>query len=133
MKLARLVPFIIGLVMFSLCGCTTYNPVALQQKDIGQDGHYYHLQPQVYIGDHLKYGLKDGSGGEISVAKIEPNAIIADTGKIIPFTQISFLERQDISKGKTAALVGGGAVATTAIVIVAGLTIVAAGIAASVA
>ncbi|MFK3839571.1 hypothetical protein [Serratia sp. NPDC087055] len=133
MKLANLAPFILGLVIMSLCGCTTYNPVALQQKAIGQEGSYYHLQPQVYIGDHLKYGLKDGSGGEMNVAKIEPNAIIADTGEIIPFTQISFLERQDISKGKTAALVGGGAVATTAIVIVAGLTILAAGITASVA
>ncbi|MBH2559844.1 hypothetical protein I5O93_11430 [Serratia ureilytica] len=116
---------------FSLAGCTTYHDVALQQKEAGLNSPYYLLQPPVYVGDQLKYGLKDGSGGELTVAKVEPKDIVADSGKIIPLSQLSFLQRKDLSTGKTAALVGGGAVATTAIVFVAGITIMAAGIAAS--
>ncbi|ASM19833.1 hypothetical protein BVG90_12480 [Serratia marcescens] len=113
---------------FSLAGCTTYHDVALQQKEAGLNSPYYLLQPPVYVGDQLKYGLKDGSGGEL---KVEPKDIVADSGKIIPLAELSFLQRKDLSTGKTAALVGGGAVATTAIVFVAGITIMAAGIAAS--
>ncbi|HCD7747619.1 TPA: hypothetical protein ND538_003440 [Serratia marcescens] len=116
---------------FSLAGCTTYHDVALQQKEAVLNSPYYLLQPPVYVGDQLKYGLKDGSGGELKVAKVEPKDIVADSGKIIPLAELSFLQRKDLSTGKTAALVGGGAVATTAIVFVAGITIMAAGIAAS--
>ncbi|MEL5325059.1 hypothetical protein [Serratia ureilytica] len=131
MRFTHLVPLIIGMAAFSLSGCSTYHDVALQQKEAGLNSPYYLLQPPVYVGDRLKYGLKDGSGGELTVAKVKPKDIVADSGKIIPLSQLSFLQRKDISEGKTAALVGGGAVATAAIVFVAGITIMAAGIAAS--
>ncbi|WP_242512501.1 hypothetical protein [Serratia marcescens] len=131
MRFIPLVPLVIGMAAFSLAGCTNYHDVALQQKETGLNSQYYLLQPPVYVGDQLKYGLKDGSGGELTVAKVEPKDLVADSGKIIPLSQLSFLQRKDLSTGKTAALVGGGAVATTAIVFVAGITIMAAGIAAS--
>jgi len=118
MRFTHLVPLIIGMAAFSLSGCSTYHDVALQQKEAGLNSPYYLLQPPVYVG-------------ELTVAKVEPKDIVADSGKIIPLSQLSFLQRKEISEGKTAALVGGGAVATAAIVFVAGITIMAAGIAAS--
>lgn len=100
MRFIPLVPLVIGMAAFSLAGCTTYHDVALQQKETGLNSQYYLLQPPVYVGDQLKYGLKDGSGGELTVAKVEPKDLVADSGKIIPLSQLSFLQRKDLSTGK---------------------------------
>lgn len=116
---------ILFMIIFSvLSGCSTYNPVNLQKKSISPKSSYYDFQPAIYVGDHLKYGLLNGDHGEITVAKIEPNRITGDNGRVITLSKLSFLERKDISTGKTAALVGGGVAATTVIVFLAGVTII---------
>lgn len=100
MRFIPLVPLVIGMAAFSLAGCTTYHDVALQQKEAGLNSPYYLLQPPVYVGDQLKYGLKDGSGGELKVAKVEPKDIVADSGKIIPLAELSFLQRKTFPREK---------------------------------
>ncbi|MFS2225198.1 hypothetical protein [Pantoea sp. B65] len=102
-----------------LAGCTSYNAINLHKENTGSDYTYYKMQPPLYVGDKVKYSLKDGSKGELTVQKIEPNYLVGNSGQVIPLSELSSLERKDLSKGKTAAAVGGGAVATTVILAVA--------------
>ena len=114
-----------------LSGCSTYNPVSLQKKSIAPETNYYEVHPAIYVGDQLKYGLLNGEHGELTVAKIEPTRIMGVNGKVLPFSELAFLERKEISTGKTAALVGGGVAATTVVLFLAGVTIIGIGTAAA--
>ena len=59
------------------------------------------------------------------------SAITGVNGKVLPFSELAFLERKEISTGKTAALVGGGVAATTVVLFLAGVTIIGIGTAAA--
>ncbi|MBP2170202.1 PBP1b-binding outer membrane lipoprotein LpoB [Erwinia toletana] len=114
----------IMLSIFLLGGCTSYNSVQLRQEQIGSQYSYYKTEPPLYTGDIIKYKLKEGGSGQITIEKIEPNSIIANNGQVIPFAQIVSIERKDLSKTKTSVLAGGTAV-TVAIVVAIGVAIVA--------
>lgn len=122
MKLKKSVTSVMLLAALTLSGCSSYNSVRLDPQKIGSEYTYYKMEPPLYVGDNVKYKLKDGSEGELTVAKIAPTTLTGDSGKTVSLADISRLERKDVSKGKTAALVGGG-VATTMIVVVAVVTV----------
>ncbi|EJB3562071.1 hypothetical protein MT158_003831 [Salmonella bongori] len=54
----------------------------------------------------------------MTIQKVTPQSLITSTGQVIPLSDLTSLERKDISKGKTAAAVGAG-VGVTALVIAA--------------
>ncbi|MCU5771957.1 hypothetical protein N5923_00395 [Erwiniaceae bacterium BAC15a-03b] len=118
---------IISIIMLSILlsgGCTSYNAVQLKPEQIGSQYSYYKTEPPLYVGDIIKYKLKSGDSGQVTIEKIEPNSIVANNGQVIPLSQIASIERKDLSKTKTSALVGGSAV-TVAIVVAIGVAVVA--------
>lgn len=118
MKFKKSISAVMLLAALTMSGCSSYNAVQLNRDKIGSDYSYYKMDPPLYIGDKIKYKLKDGKEDELTVGKVEPNTIVSDTGKVIAISDIASLERKDFSKGKTASLVGGGVAATTVILIV---------------
>lgn len=124
MKIKAIIVMSLVVIFSVLSGCSTYNPVNLQKKSISPKSSYYDFQPAIYVGDNLKYSLLNGDHGELTVVKIEPTRITGDNGRVVPLAELSFLERKDISTGKTAALVGGGVVATTVVLFLVGVTII---------
>ncbi|MCS6067850.1 hypothetical protein LNO81_16850 [Klebsiella variicola subsp. variicola] len=106
MKIKSIMTVLLLMIFSVLSGCSTYNPVSLQKKSIAPETNYYEVHPAIYVGDQLKYGLLNGEHGELTVAKIEPTRITGVNGKVLPFSELAFLERKEISTGKTAALVG---------------------------
>ncbi|EGV2900765.1 hypothetical protein LDT72_004552 [Salmonella enterica] len=124
MKIKAIIVMSLVVIFSVLSGCSTYNPVNLQKKSISPKSSYYDFQPAIYVGDNLKYSLLNGDHGELTVVKIEPTRITGDNGRVVPLAELAFLERKDISTGKTAALVGGGVAATTVVLFLAGVTII---------
>ncbi|ECG8516361.1 hypothetical protein DLR11_21290 [Salmonella enterica subsp. salamae] len=124
MKIKAIIVMSLVVIFSVLSGCSTYNPVNLQKKSISPKSSYYDFQPAIYVGDNLKYSLLNGDHGELTVVKIEPTRITGDNGRVVPLAELSFLERKDISTGKTAALVGGGVAATTVVLFLVGVTII---------
>lgn len=124
MKIKAIIVMSLVVIFSVLSGCSTYNPVNLQKKSISPKNSYYDFQPAIYVGDNLKYSLLNGDHGELTVVKIEPTRITGDNGRVVPLAELSFLERKDISTGKTAALVGGGVAATTVVLFLVGVTII---------
>ncbi|MFE1280521.1 hypothetical protein [Klebsiella aerogenes] len=120
------------LITTLISGCTSDNPIALRRKNNDEKVTYYDFKPSLYVGDHLKYGLLDGEKGELIVTKIKPETLEGNKGEIIPLSKLAYLEREDISTGKTAALVGGGVVGTAALVFLAGVAVIGIGVATSV-
>ncbi|KOC89970.1 hypothetical protein [Winslowiella iniecta] len=118
MKFKKSISAVMLLAALTMSGCSSYNSVRLNQDKIGSDYSYYKMDPPLYVGDKIKYKLKDGREGELTVGKVEPNTIVSDSGKVVAISDIASLERKDFSKGKTASLVGGGFAATTVILVV---------------
>lgn len=54
----------------------------------------------------------------MTIQKVTPQSLITSTGQVIPLSDLTSLDRKDISKGKTAAAVGAG-VGVTALAIAA--------------
>lgn len=99
-----------------LNGCTSYNAVKVSNKPLGSST-YFLTEPPLYAGDKIRYQLKDGRKGEMTVDHLTPEAIVGQNGVMLPASELSALEKQDISGTKTGAAVGGG-VAVTAVVLV---------------
>ncbi|MFC0229422.1 hypothetical protein [Serratia aquatilis] len=117
MKLKKICGVAMVLATLATSGCHSYNSVELKKQQIGEGYNYYELQPPLYAGDELRYKLKDGTEGELKVAKKEPSTIVGENGAVIPISEIASLERKDLSKTKTAAAVGGGVAVTTVVVV----------------
>ncbi len=100
-----------------MTGCTSYDPVQLRQQHLNNSYTYYQLDPPLYAGDVVQYKLKNGSQDTITVQGTKPQGLITSSGQLIPYKDMVLLERKDISKGKTAAAVGAGAVATAVVLV----------------
>lgn len=116
MKLKKICGVTMVLATLATSGCHSYNSVELKKQQLGESYNYYELQPPLYSGDEVRYKLRDGTEGELKVAKKEPSTIVGENGAVVPISEIASLERKDLSKTKTAAAVGGG-VAVTAMVV----------------
>ncbi|WP_437608641.1 hypothetical protein [Erwinia sp. V71] len=128
MKRIRGLSLVILLVVMSVSGCSTWNSVQLRKQNINSGYIAYQLAPPLYTGDKIKYRLKSGGEGEMTVAKVGPDSLQGEKGQTIALSDIASLERKNFAKGKTAAVVGGGAVTTAVIISV----IMVAGLAAAV-
>ncbi|PIJ50338.1 hypothetical protein BL250_13865 [Erwinia sp. OLTSP20] len=113
--------------MMITSGCHSYYGVNVHQQSLN-NGRDYLLQPPLYSGDKIRYQLKNGDKGTLTVSRSDPQNIYADDGRVLPVSQISQLEKREISNGKTAAAVGGGSVVVVAIVATALLGIVLTGV-----
>lgn len=100
-----------------LNGCTSYNAVKVSNKPLG-NSTYFLTEPPLYAGDKIRYQLKDGRKGEMTVDHLTANAIVGQNGVTLPASELSALERQDISGAKTGAAVGGGVAVTMVVVVV---------------
>ena len=115
MKFIRGISLLLLLAVMTVSGCSTYNTVQLRQENISGSYHYYQPEPPLYAGDTIKYRLKNGDKGEMIIRKVEPAAIVGTHGQSVQLADVAALERKEFAKGKTAAAVGGGAVATAVV------------------
>ncbi len=92
-----------------LSGCSSYKKIKVE-KEPTLNSHYFLTEPPLYVGDKIKYQLKDGRKGELSIDKITAQEIWGNNTRL-PLSQISMLEKKDISTAKTGAAIGGGAIA----------------------
>ncbi|MBH3000759.1 hypothetical protein I5M74_24615 [Serratia marcescens] len=123
MKRKSLMTGLVLVISLVMNGCHSSQHISLKQQPFGE-GHYYITEPPLYAGDKIKYQLKTGQKGELTVESISPQSIIGTNHITLPLNQLSSLEKREISKTKTgAAVVGGTAVATVAIVVVLSLAI----------
>lgn len=99
-------------------GMFNLNPVQLRQHQLERNYTYYLLDPPLYEGDVVQYKCKDGSQDTVTIQKVTPQSLITSTDQVIPLADLTSLEKKDISKGKTAAVVGAG-VGVTAVAIAA--------------
>ncbi|EFO1265835.1 hypothetical protein OM252_19700 [Escherichia albertii] len=98
-----------------LCGCHSYQGVNIKQKNL-ERSTYYLTEPQIYSGDLIKYKLKSGDEGEMTVSKVTPQYISGINNQSIPMGEIISLEKKELSKTKTGAAVAGGVTATVVII-----------------
>ncbi|WP_059276266.1 hypothetical protein [Escherichia albertii] len=98
-----------------LCGCHSYQGVNIKQKNL-ERSTYYLTEPQIYSGDLIKYKLKSGDEGEMTVSKVTPQYINGINNQSIPMGEIISLEKKELSKTKTGAAVAGGVTATVVII-----------------
>ncbi|EFH5761828.1 hypothetical protein [Escherichia coli] len=98
-----------------LCGCQSYQGVNIQQKNL-ERSTYYLTEPPIYAGDLIKYKLKSGSEGEMTVSNVTPQYINGINNQSIPMGEIISLEKKELSKTKTGAAVAGGVTATVVII-----------------
>ncbi|OON42015.1 hypothetical protein BTJ39_02340 [Izhakiella australiensis] len=110
-----------------ISGCHSYYGVNVRQQSLN-NGSYYLMQPMLYSGDKVRYQLKNGATGELTVSRTDQQNIYGDDGSVVAVSQISKLEKRGISDGKTAAAVGGGSVVLVAILFTAFLGIAVAGV-----
>lgn len=107
-----LITLILSLV---LCGCQSYQGVNIKQKKL-ERSTYYLTEPPIYAGDLIKYKLKSGSEGEMTVSNVTPQYINGINNQSIPMGEIISLEKKELSKTKTGAAVAGGVTATVVII-----------------
>ncbi|KGT89124.1 hypothetical protein NG99_20035 [Erwinia typographi] len=100
-----------------LSGCSSYKKVKVEQEPT-LHSHYFLTEPPLYVGDKIKYRLKDGRKGELAIEKITAQEIVGKNATL-PLSQIAMLEKKDISTVKTGAAIGGGAIAIGVILTVA--------------
>lgn len=125
--------FTMLLIVFSMTitGCSTYNPIKLRQQQIYNSHLYYKLDPPLYAGDVVQYRLNNGSKHSSTVKKTTPQGIVTSSDELIPYKDITSLERKDFSKGKTAAAIGAGAGVTVIVIAVVFVAAASAGVAAA--
>ena len=111
MKCKSLLTSLVLTTTLILSGCHSYHAVNMERKPLGE-GHYYLTNPPLYSGDKIKYRLKTGEEGVMTVATVSPNSINGTDNVTLPLEQLSSLEKQEISKSKTGAAVAGGVSAT---------------------
>ncbi|MFT4269382.1 MAG: hypothetical protein QM578_00060 [Pantoea sp.] len=111
-------------VCLGLAGCSSYQRVSIRHDD-GAPSAQWELHPALTEGDHLYYALKNGSKGEMRLRAVTDDTLYGQEGEHVHIAQITALERQELSEGKTAAAAGAG-VGVAAVVVVA---VVAAGLA----
>lgn len=123
MKRKSLMTGLVLAIPLVLNGCHSSQNISVKQQPLGE-GHYYLTEPPLYAGDKIKYQLKTGQKGELTVASVSPQSINGTNHITLPLNQLSSLEKTEISKTKTgAAVVGGTAVAAVAVVVVLSLAI----------
>ncbi|EDW4547843.1 hypothetical protein VQZ12_002659 [Salmonella enterica] len=118
MKYQKILAGMMVATVMMMTGCSTYNPVQLRQHQLERNYTYYLLAPPLYEGDVVQYKCKDGSQDTVTIQKVTPQSLITSTDQVIPLADLTSLEKKDISKGKTAAVVGAG-VGVTAVAIAA--------------
>lgn len=97
-------------VMMMLNGCSSYNTVKVSQPSINNNT-YFLTDPPLYAGDKIRYQLRDGKKGDMTVARLTPQTIIGQNGVSLPASDLNSLEKEEISGVKTGTAVGGGVVA----------------------
>jgi len=92
---------LLTLATFLTTGCTTLQPVALNQSGTSI------ARPDVKSGESVVVTKKDGSKQSFTVLKVEDDALVGHDTRV-PYADISSLEvkRADGSTGKTALIVG---------------------------
>ncbi|SFN06633.1 hypothetical protein SAMN05216516_102180 [Izhakiella capsodis] len=108
-------------------GCHSYYGVNVRQQSLN-NGSYYLMQPPLYSGDKIRFQLKSGEKGELTVSRTDPQNIYADDGRVVPVSQISSLEKREVSNGKTAAVVGGSSAVLVIVLFAAFVSVAAVGI-----
>lgn len=97
-------------VVMMLNGCTSYNAVKVSQPSIN-NSKYFLTNPPLYAGDKIRYQLRDGKKGDMTVARLTPQTIVGQNGVNLPASDLNSLEKEEISGVKTGTAVGGGVVA----------------------
>jgi hypothetical protein len=104
----RASPFVACLLVVAVAtapGCRSMHTV---KPDItAQQPGRWSVKP----GDDIRVTLKDGRTLRLTVASVEGDAIVAQEGTRVPFTEIQTLERRQFSAPRTVGLVAGGVLA----------------------
>lgn len=111
---SRVLLVLIAMVV-TLNGCTSYNAVKVSNQSLS-NSTYFLTEPPLYTGDKIRYQLKDGEKGDMTVARLTPQAIVGQNGMALHASDIISLEKQEFSGTKTGAAVGGGVAATTVVI-----------------
>lgn len=98
----------IFIFVFSLSGCSAYNPVDLHTRKL--DGGYSYYQSDTYLakGDKVRYTLKNGHKENITVQSTTPQGIITSAGHFVPYDEILTLEHEDPDKLKILGVIAVG-------------------------
>ena len=116
MKIHMKSSILLLIIVTALSGCTSFHSVEMKPKKIN-DVTYYLMDPPVYAGEKVKYQLKDGRQGEFVVQTVTPKTISGNNGVTLESSDIKSLEKEEVSKVKTGAAVGGGIAVTTGVVV----------------
>lgn len=104
----RASPFVACLLVVTVAtapGCRSMHTV---KPDItAQQPDQWNVKP----GDDIRVTLKDGRTLRLTVASVESDAIVAQEGTRVAFTEIQTLERRQFSAPRTVGLVAGGVLA----------------------
>jgi len=116
------------LVIISLFGCSTFQPIEAQRNDLQEEIRHENI---LKVSDEVKILTEDGKEHRFRITSIDENEIVGvrtvwlnkneavqETVKI-PIDSISGLEIAEYSKGKTALLVGGISVFVVAFIFLA--------------
>lgn len=123
MKRKSLLTGFILAISLILNGCHSYQNISVKPQSLGES-HYYLTEPPLYAGDKIKYQLKTGQRGELTVASVTPQSISGTNHITLPMNHLISLEKKEISKTKTGTAVAGGtAVMAVAVVVMVSLAI----------
>lgn len=90
------------IVVVGLSGCTSYNGINLH-KQTYQSVNRFSAEPPLWKGDKIRYELKSGQKGTMTISSVTPDTLLAEDGKVIELNNIASLERKDLARAKTAA------------------------------
>ena len=106
-KCATFQKIISVLVIISLFGCATFQPIEAQRSDLQDEIRHENI---LKISDDVKIITEDGKKYQFRITSIDENEIVGVQNKKtyrIPIDSIVALETKEFSMGKTALLTGG--------------------------